>query len=695
MLHCLKFHKTMSLFKDGSFTLETNLQGYDVNVRSFTGEEAVSKLFHFRLLVDVYPAVSTTQLLGQSVKFSIELRNKKRTFLATIAAVDELGMDEHKLPLYSVELVPRLWALTRIVRARVFQDLTPKAIITQVLEASGVRVNGNFRLDDLVRPYCVQYFESDFDFVVRLLEEEGYIYLFENGEGNPPVSLFTITHFPSTFQELNPIALPFLNLGSRAGQSEVITSWKKTRILTATTLRTRDHYFQTNTPALDGSATVQQDPVIPGWEALSAGWSASVDRYPGQWAHLYEQITLHGGETTPTGYDTFGNTRAKHELRQLVGSTSASEGSSDCHRLTAGAVFELVKHPSLSGKQFVVSVRHQGSQSLGHSTGGGHAFEYENQFTAVPYAVTMMYLPPRSTRKPVIHGSQTAIVVGAPGATEIFTDKYGRVQVRFWWNSDTAHSCWIRVATPWAGANWGMQHIPRSGQEVVVTFLDGDPDRPLIVGSVYNPQNMPPFPLPANKTQSGIRTHTTGSDTFRKSNEICFEDLSGSEEIYIHAQKDRTTVVEDDFDEQVKNDRHNVVENDVHLLTGGEKRETIVGKSSLTVGQDSMNAFLANLGVRAGEIHLKAAKIVIEADMISLRTRDKSREFIQIEKGGGITIESKGQKVWVNCGGADQPEDGCFKLADDKLPDQPVNPFPDPEPDPVPTTADDPCSLKN
>ena len=150
-----------------------------------------------------------------------------------------------------------------------------------------------------------------------------------------------------------------------------------------------------------------------------------------------------------------------------------------------------------------------------------------------------MYLPPRSTRKPLIHGCQTAKVVGGTAADEIWTDKYGRVQVQFWWDRDSTRSCWIRVATSWAGSGWGIQHIPRVGQEVVVTFLDGDPDRPLIVGSVYNPLHMPPFSLPGNKTQSGIRTHSTPDGGAGESNEICFEDAKGDEEIYIHAQKDR------------------------------------------------------------------------------------------------------------------------------------------------------------
>lgn len=640
-------------------------------IRSFTGEEAVSRLFQFHLLAQSRTFVPASSLLGQDVIFTIELRNCPRRFLAQISSVDELGVDEHGRHLYGIELVPRVWAMTRTVRARIFEDLDALDIVKAVFSETRATVLIDRRPDsEHTRPYCVQYFESDFDFAARLLEEESYIYLYE-GDGTTPT--FSIRHFPSTFESLGP--LPFD--GDSQGPEERVSTWKKTRVLTATQVTTRDHLFQASAPQLVGLARLDSlGPETPGWEPLEAPWSAPIERYPGEWAHLFDEVARNGGVTPLAGYVNLGARRAWRDLQQAAGWTSAAEGTSNCHRLAPGYLFELAGHPAWSGRHFIVSVRHQGSQAADHSLGHDHTFSYENQFTAVPYAGTMMYLPPRVTRKPVIHGCQTARVVGPDGVDEIWTDKYGRVQVEFWWDGEGKHSCWVRVATPWAGSRWGIQHVPRIGQEVVVTFLDGDPDRPLIVASVYNPTHMPPFELPQGKTRSGIRTHSTPQGEAGESNEISFEDARGNEEIYIHAQKDRTAVVEDTSRELVGNRRYDAVGEDFHAITAGDKREAVGGNSSLTVEGDSMNAFLNKLGVGATEMHFKAGKIVIEADVISIRTTDKGREFIQIENGGGITIDSKGQQVWLNCGGAGSPEDGCFKP-----PEQPENPFAPKPPD--------------
>ncbi len=648
------------------FRIQTTRSLPDLHVRSFSGEEGVSKLFRFRILAHTDAYVPTAKLLGQHITFLMELTpRQERRFLAMISSVDELGLDEHGRALYALELVPRLWAMTQTVQARVFEDLDLLGMIDQVFTGTGIRVRAQTRPDEAVRPYCVQYFESDFDFVVRLLEEEGYIYEYE-GEGQQPV--FRIKYFPSSFQRLGPI--PFHEV--TGGAEERISSWKKTRVLTATAASARDHFFQAASPALEGAADLAgADEDVPGWEPLEANWSAFIHRYPGQWAHLFDEVALNGGDAAADGYTDCGRHRAWHDLRQVAGSTSASLGASNCPRLMPGSVFELTGHPIWSGEHFIVSVHHKGSQAFDHSTGLAHSFGYENEFTSIPYAATLKFLPPRSTRKPVIHGCQTAIVVGAPGAGEIWTDKYGRVQVQFWWDRESMRSCWIRVATQWAGNRWGIQHIPRVGQEVVVAFLDGDPDRPLIVGSVYNPSQMPPYDLPSYKTQSGIRTHsTTGAVNETESNEICFDDTRHSEEIYIHAQKDRTTEVEHDSSELVGNDRSDAVKRDLTFFTGRDKCERVAGNSDLKVDKDCMNSVGGKLGIHAAEIHLSAGKIVIEGDAISIRTSDKSKEFIHLSKGGGITIESKGERVWVNCGGAESPDDGCFKE-----PDALKNPF--------------------
>ncbi len=697
-----------------SFTLAIKDLTTDIHVRSFTGEEGISQLFRLQVLVDISGNASggapirAADLLGRDAVFGLELDGVEvRKFLATISSVEELGTDEHLCAVYELELVPRLWPLVQTVRSRVFEGLEALEIVEQVFKGSGIQLEFPSPVADQTRPYCVQYFESDFDFVVRLLEEEGYIYLYgwkandqaTSGGDNQYVPTFAVKRVPSSFPSLG--SLTFDETGG--GPEERIRSWQKVRKVTATTLTARDHFFQANPPVLEASATVPAS--IPGWESLNGRWSASVDRYPGQWAHLFELVPTSGQAATSAGYIDFGNNnRAPYQLRQAAGSCSFNAGASNCLRLAAGSAFELANRPQseLNLTHLVVSVRHKGSQGLQHSSAGNHGFEYENQFTSVPYAgttagTTMMYLPPRSTRKPVIHGCQTAIVVSASETEEISTDMYGRVQVQFWWDRGNTRSCWVRVATSWAGSNWGVQHVPRVGQEVVVTFLDGDPDRPLIVGSVYNPSNMPPFSLPKHQTQSGIRTHSTPKGGPGESNEIRFEDAKGAEEIYIHAQKDRREVVENDAKRnigndcrsQIDNDRFDLVVGDVHVKTGGEKREAVVGNSSLTVGGDCMIAIAGKegdtatggkLGIAARDkIHLKAPKIVIEADSISIRTTESGREFIHLEKGSGITIDSKGDQVWINTGGAGSPEDGCFK---EESVLQPLEPFPPPTPDP-------------
>jgi type VI secretion system secreted protein VgrG len=276
------------------FTLQIKgLDAYKVFVRSFTGEEGISKLFRFRLQVDIYPAASypaasATQLLGQEAVLKVELQpGKVRKFLATICSVEEAGADEHDCACYELELVPRLWPLYQTVRSRVFEDVKPLDIIAKVLTGSGVKVLADSSAEDRTRPYCVQYFESDFDFVVRLLEEEGYIYLYGGDEKDEPT--FAIKRIPFSFPD--PLSLTFDERGG--GHEERIGSWRKTRSVTATAMTGRDHFFQAPSPVLQGVASVPAStPAIPGWEALNATWPASVDRYPGQWAHLFEGVSM-------------------------------------------------------------------------------------------------------------------------------------------------------------------------------------------------------------------------------------------------------------------------------------------------------------------------------------------------------------------------------------------------------------------
>jgi uncharacterized protein involved in type VI secretion and phage assembly len=249
------------------------------------------------------------------------------------------------------------------------------------------------------------------------------------------------------------------------------------------------------------------------------------------------------------------------------------------------------------------------------------------------------------------------LVIG-PDSEEIWTDKYGRVRVKFPWDTGTLGSCWVRTGTAWAGTQWGSLNVPRIGQEVIVSFLDGDPDRPIIVGSVYNANNMPCYVLPAKKAQSGIVSRSTKGGNSSTFNEIRFDDTAGKEQLIVHAE----------------NDQFNVVENDSHTVINGDRMVQVDGSQSLKIGVNRHEKVGKVMTVEADEeIHLKAKKIVIEAEQISLRTSEGGKEFFYLEKKGGITIDSKGTRVWLNCGGAHAPDDGT--AAAPTAPKLPTNPY--------------------
>jgi type VI secretion system secreted protein VgrG len=344
-----------------------------------------------------------------------------------------------------------------------------------------------------------------------------------------------------------------------------------------------------------------------------------------------------------SGYIPFGDWRASAELMQSSGSASVIEAVSNCRGLFPGGKFTLAGHGTADGEYLVISVRQEGTQAVDHSSGQTQRFSFRNRFECVPFASAPFFRQPRITRKPAVHGCQTALVIG-PNGEEIWTDKYGRVRVQFPWDTGTLGSCWVRVGTSWAGSQWGSLHVPRVGQEVIVSFLDGDPDRPIVVGSVYNANMMPRYDLPSEKSLSGLVSRSTPGGSQATFNEIRFDDTKGSEQIVVHAQKDQFEVVE--------NNSHRIVGNDDMSDIGGNQSANVAGNRHEKIGGVfSLEA--------TDEIHLKAKKIVIEAESISLRTPGGgSDEFLYLEKGGGITIDSKGNHVWLNCGGAGSPDDG-------------------------------------
>jgi type VI secretion system secreted protein VgrG len=353
---------------------------------------------------------------------------------------------------------------------------------------------------------------------------------------------------------------------------------------------------------------------------------------------------------------------------------------SNVKHLVSGYKFTLQRHFNADGDYVITSVRHQASLAADYRSGKEELLTYENDVTCIPAALP--YRPRRKTPKPVVQGSQTAVVVG-PSGEEIFTDKYGRVKVQFHWDregkNDENSSCWIRVGTSWAGRQWGAIRIPRIGHEVIVDFLEGDPDQPIVVGSVYNADMMPPYELPENKTQSGVKSRSSLGGGPKNFNEIRFEDKKGKEEFYQHAERNLTTVVEHDEGRSVGGDRgtgiggndsREVGKNDTHEIKGyqtvhvkGFQRTNIDGFHEMTVGQHRKTTITSDDTANVGgtEEHNVTKVFQVNADTIFLVAKNQIQmnvggSFVNILNGEvdvttGGTVKVNGKTVTVHADG--------------------------------------------
>jgi type VI secretion system secreted protein VgrG len=554
--------------KNKAMAVKTPLGEDALLLTGFIGQEALSQPFTYELKV-LAPAdqdVPFEKLLGQSITVEMELpgsrwpREKKRFFNGICNSITEGGKDNFFTE-YSLRLVPRLWLLTKKAGSRIFQHLSIPDILAKVLSWSTpdapVDTSGLAGLD-AKRDYCVQYRETDFNFVSRLMEEEGIYYYFVHEDGKHTMVL---ANTPNGHNEL-PFQDQVLNSSVPLPNEDRIITWAKTQEIRATRYVLRDHCFElTNSPGrfkdlevqADGLGTVSVGDVK---HQLKAGGSdLTLYDYPGEYAQRFDGIDRQGGEqlTDLAQIRYAGERAAKIRMQQEALPSVVIRGAGNARQFQAGHTFtHLVrKGPKrVPDGQFVLAtVSHSGAQSGYQSDTEAIGFRYFNNFTAIPDDQT--FRPPQRTPKPMVHGTQTAVVVGLAPDDDIFTDKYGRVKVQFHWDRDgkfdADSSCWIRVATPLAGQGWGMIHIPRVGQEVVVGFEEGDPDRPIILGCVYNAGMMPPYKLPDKRTQSGLKTRSSIKGTAEEFNELRFEDRKGEEKIYIHAQKVLEKEVEETY----------------------------------------------------------------------------------------------------------------------------------------------------
>lgn len=543
------------------------------------GTERLSGLFEYELdLLSTDPSIATDKILGHGVTLKAEMPDgSDRCFNGIVSRFGQYGTVGQYVS-YRATLRPWLWLLTRTTTCRIFQETNVPDIIKAVFGDKGF-TDFDTKLSRTYpkREYCVQYRETDFNFVSRLMEEEGIYYFFEHTNGKHTLVLADSAgaHQPIPGYETLPFYEP-----TNAGQKErdYIYEWSFAREVQPVRYVLDDFDFKKPSTDLMVNSAVTRQHERAEYEVYD---------YPG----LYFE---HGdGE----GY-------ANSRIRELATQFQKISGRGNARGLYPGGLFTLSGHhrKDQNCQHLVESVHYRFESNEYFAAGSSGAVNsFECSFTAICSDQT--YGPARVTPKPIVQGPQTAIVVGKSGE-EIWTDQYGRVKVKFHWDRAEAKnetsSCWVRVSHPWAGKNWGMVAIPRMGQEVIVDFLEGDPDRPIITGRVYNAEQMPPYALPANATQTGILSRSSKGGSGANCNELRFEDKKGSEQVFLHAEKNQDIEVENDETHWVGHDRTKKVDHDEKTTVGHDRTESVGNNETISIGVNRTETVGSNETINIG-----------------------------------------------------------------------------------------------
>ncbi len=559
-----------------SIAISTPLGKDVLLLRAFTGSEAISQLFHFDLeLLSENDSIKFQDVVGKNVTLRVyDTEGAQRYWNGFISRFSQGGQDR-RLTAYRAQMVPWLWFLTRTADCRIFQNQKAPDIIQKIFSDLKfhdfeLRLYGNYT----ARDYCVQYRETDFNFVSRLMEEEGISYYFEHQDGKHVLILAddSTAHKPCPNQATARCG----SYGQGITYTEdLVTDWHYHEEFRPGAWAQTDYNFETPSTSLAVTANGKNP--------------YEIYEYPGE--HRVRSD---------------GDRLARIRLQEQTAPCLVSQGESMCRHFSSGFQFTLQDHyrKDLNQAYLLTTVRHMATQAGTYEVGGdGSAQEstYRNSFECIPFSTP--YRPARVTPEPFVQGCQTAVVVG-PGGEEIYTDKYGRVKVQFHWDREGKKnensSCWIRVSHPWAGQGWGAVSIPRIGQEVIVDFLEGDPDQPIIVGRVYNAEQMPPFGMPAGAMISGIKSNSTKGGG--GNNEISMNDTKGNELINIHAQYDQQKKVERDErvnigrdrTEEVGRDEKITIKNNRTEKVGADEKITIIGNRTEDVTKDETITITGN-----------------------------------------------------------------------------------------------------
>lgn len=609
-------------------SVTTPLGETDLLLYRMTGTEHLSQLFEYELeLLGEKNDIDLKALLGKGTTVKLFLPNGRyRSFHGVVTRVSLFGT-LGGFHYYRATLRPKPWLLTRSSNCRIFANLTVPDIVKKLLTEHGYtdlenKLAGTYE----AREYCVQYRESDFNFISRLMEEEGIYYYFQHADSQHTMVLCdgSSGHAEPAKQTIR--FYPPENQGRR--DEEHIFEWRVSEEIQSGFYEHDDFDFENPKAELKTTAN------DPGGHEED---SKEVYDYPGNYIKT-----------------AVGEQYAKVRMQEMRAGFEYISAAGNTRSLAIGNTFDLAQFPREDQNQeyIVVSTQIQ-IQNNGYESSGIADCQEPYQCLYTVISSKFNYRAPRISRVPIVQGVQTAIVVGKSG-DEITTDKYGRVKVQFHWDregqNDENSSCWVRVAQVWAGKNWGAIHIPRIGQEVIVDFLEGNPDRPIITGRVYNADQMPPYDLDANKTQSGIKSRSSKGGSADNFNEIRFEDKKGDEELYIHAEKNFTRVVENDdvqtigFDKKDPGDQTVDIYNNrtVTLDQGNDALTVKMGNRTAEIkqGNDEITVGMGNRTVK-----VSSGKIAEEAmQSIELKVGQNS---VKIDQTGvtikGLMIKIEGQ----------------------------------------------------
>lgn len=586
-------------------------------LRRMQATDHLGQLFEYRLeLLSENCELDLDKVLGRNMTVRVETIAEgagTRYFNGYVSHFRYAGI-QGRHAVYRAVLRPWLWFLTRNVDCRIFQNETVPDIIMALFREKGFsdfenKLSGQYQ----PRDYCVQYRETDFNFVGRLMEQEGIYYYFKHENGLHKLILADGYSSHSAVPGYRDV--PYYPPDPHHHrQRDHIYDWVVSKQIQTGGCALSDFDFKVPRKNLDARRTLDDSGVTRGYEIFD---------YPGRY-HEHDQ----------------GDAYVRVRMEALAAQREIVQGEGKVQGFLAGALFSLSRFPRADqvADYLLVSTDYElRAENYETGQGGDGGYHYECRFTAIPDR--QPYRSPLTTPKPVVQGPQTAIVVGKDGE-EIWTDKYGRVKVQFHWDryskANETSSCWIRVSQNWAGKRWGAMFLPRVGQEVIVDFLEGDPDCPIITGRVYNGGSMPPYDLPANATMSTLKSQSSkGGGGF---NEIRFQDKKDEEQLFIHAQRNqdmrikndcfewigrnRHLIVKQDQFEHVENNRHELVDhdhhehikNDRHLKVGGKEAISVQGSYSFTVQGDVIEVFQSGHSQQiTGNSYVKAQGIVIES----------------------------------------------------------------------------------